>query len=600
MSNRQQSDRGHSGPPHDSSSPYKRAPPQTSPNAVLRPGPPFYQDPRFGMAVAAAGPYASMYSSQFQQPSHVDHSQDVREQFTRDRLQVGTSAARDAELYPYHRQRRPQLLESHHPGVDRSRQEPPLSAYGQHYHQESMGNLQPAPTSALQGGVGTGPQPPKRPRIAAERPDLTKPLTIDVTQAETKREPAYNPQVEAISPTLPPEETQKVQKVKDELLQNISRIDKDINLVEQQIAMKQKKRQQQEEAASKQNEEVESDEAPETTIDTKNQSIAQIIYAENRRKAAEAHNILSKMGPKVDVPLYNQPKDTPIYHENKRKFALFKPRLIAHFKKRHQARKQWEKRLSETYNRLMQAWQKKVEKWENSPKHKAKEAKFQEIFEKVFPELKKARDEKDRLSRQALKKALANSVDPDEMPHDAATGNRAGGTQLFARSEAEFEQIVDGITEQEEEDRKMRTLAVVPPMMLDARQRRLKFINKNGLISDCMEEYKERKYFNVWTAQEKQIFKEKYLQHPKNFGLIASFLEKKSTQDCVEYYYRSKKSENYKQMLKRQSTKKKRQQQKPMLQQTKEERSVDVMPSTSGEVSTTQPTSASMDESANV
>jgi nuclear receptor co-repressor 1 len=73
----------------------------------------------------------------------------------------------------------------------------------------------------------------------------------------------------------------------------------------------------------------------------------------------------------------------------------------------------------------------------------------------------------------------------------------------------------------------MRNLAVIPPMMLDARQRSLKFVNKNGLITDCMEEYKERKYINVWTAQEKQIFKEKYLQHPKNFGLIASFLEKK-------------------------------------------------------------------------
>ena len=79
----------------------------------------------------------------------------------------------------------------------------------------------------------------------------------------------------------------------------------------------------------------------------------------------------------------------------------------------------------------------------------------------------------------------------------------------------------------QEEERKMRSLAVVTPMMLDARQRSLRFVNKNGLIEDCMEEYKERKYFNVWTATEKQIFKEKYLQHPKNFGLIASFLEKK-------------------------------------------------------------------------
>ena len=79
----------------------------------------------------------------------------------------------------------------------------------------------------------------------------------------------------------------------------------------------------------------------------------------------------------------------------------------------------------------------------------------------------------------------------------------------------------------QEEDRKMHMLAVIPPIILDARQRNLKFVNKNGLISDCMEQYKERRYINTWTPQEKQIFKEKYLQHPKNFGLIASFLEKK-------------------------------------------------------------------------
>ena len=73
----------------------------------------------------------------------------------------------------------------------------------------------------------------------------------------------------------------------------------------------------------------------------------------------------------------------------------------------------------------------------------------------------------------------------------------------------------------------MRALAVIPPMMLDARQRSLRYVNNNGFMEDPMEEYRERRYINVWTAQEKQIFKEKYLQHPKNFGVISSFLEKK-------------------------------------------------------------------------
>ena len=68
---------------------------------------------------------------------------------------------------------------------------------------------------------------------------------------------------------------------------------------------------------------------------------------------------------------------------------------------------------------------------------------------------------------------------------------------------------------------------MIPPMMLDARQRSLRYVNTNGLMEDPMEEYRERRYINIWSAQEKQIFKEKYLQHPKNFALISSFLEKK-------------------------------------------------------------------------
>merc|ERR1719266_2888530 len=55
----------------------------------------------------------------------------------------------------------------------------------------------------------------------------------------------------------------------------------------------------------------------------------------------------------------------------------------------------------------------------------------------------------------------------------------------------------------------------------------------------------------MWTGPEKDIFQEKYLQHPKNFGLIAQYLERKTVADCVQYYYLSKKTENYKQLLRK-------------------------------------------------
>ena len=39
---------------------------------------------------------------------------------------------------------------------------------------------------------------------------------------------------------------------------------------------------------------------------------------------------------------------------------------------------------------------------------------------------------------------------------------------------------------------------------------------------------------------EKVIFVDKFLQFPKNFSKIASFLTNRSTKDCVRFYYDSK------------------------------------------------------------
>lgn len=54
------------------------------------------------------------------------------------------------------------------------------------------------------------------------------------------QEPAYNPQVEAISPTLPNEESRQdvspFKSTKDELLANINRIDREISQTEAQIS----------------------------------------------------------------------------------------------------------------------------------------------------------------------------------------------------------------------------------------------------------------------------------------------------------------------------------------------------------------------------
>lgn len=374
--------------------------------------------------------------------------------------------------------------------------------------------------------VSTTMDSSKRIRLTP-KPDTRGPLVIDTSDNNhSNKESTYTPQVEAISPTMPndPRDESPLRSTKDDLLKHIEQVDREIAKAESSIAKLRKKEGELEVAAQKgDGAKAEEDDAKEP----RHHSIAQIIYAENRKKAEESHNVLDKLMPPTDVPsvlpLYHQPTDTEVYMANKRQYAGFKRRLMEYFKKRHASKNERESHLTQTYSKLMTEWLKRVEKVENSKKHKEKVAKNRELFEKVFPELRKQREEKERFSRVGAR----------------------------VKSDAEMEEIMDGLQEQENEDKKMRAYAVIPPILLEEKKRKQRYINKNGLIEEPISEYKEYKNINIWTEQEREIFKEKYLQHPKNFVVIGSYLERKSVSDCIQYYYSTKKKENYKMLVKR-------------------------------------------------
>ncbi|TMS03356.1 Nuclear receptor corepressor 2 [Larimichthys crocea] len=252
----------------------------------------------------------------------------------------------------------------------------------------------------------------------------------------------------------------------------------------------------------------------------------------HQKKAEEAHRILEGLGPRVELPLYNQPSDTKQYHENIKINQAMRKKLILYFKRRNHARKQWEQKFCQRYDQLMEAWEKKVERIENNPRRRAKESKVREYYEKQFPEIRKQRELQERMQSRV--------------------GQRGGGlSSSAARSEHEVSEIIDGISEHENTEKQMRQLAVIPPMLFDAEQQRIKFINMNGLMDDPMKVYKDRQVMNMWSEQEKDTFREKFIQHPKNFGLIASFLERKTVAECVLFYYLTKKNENYKNIVRR-------------------------------------------------
>ncbi|XP_043571182.1 nuclear receptor corepressor 2 [Chiloscyllium plagiosum] len=220
-------------------------------------------------------------------------------------------------------------------------------------------------------------------------------------------------------------------------------------------------------------------------------SVVQIIYDENRKKAEAAHRTFDQLGPHIELPLYNQPSDTKQYHENIRINQMMRKRLILYFKRRNHARKHWEQKFCQRYDQLMEVWEKKIERIESNPRRRAKENKVREYYERQFPEIRKQRELQERMQSRVGQRGCTLSA-------------------TVARSEHEISEIIDGLSEQENTEKQMRQLAVVPPMLFDADQQRVKFINMNGLMEDPMKVYKEQQLLNHWGDHEKEIFREKY------------------------------------------------------------------------------------------
>lgn len=84
----------------------------------------------------------------------------------------------------------------------------------------------------------------------------------------------------------------------------------------------------------------------------------------------------------------------------------------------------------------------------------------------------------------------------------------------------------------------------MPALILDEKEKTtLRFPCSNGLVEDPLAYEKERTMINPWTSEERDIFMEKFAAFGKDFKKIASFLDHKTTADCVEFYYKNHKSD---------------------------------------------------------
>ncbi|KAF8561788.1 Nuclear receptor corepressor 1 [Paragonimus westermani] len=396
-----------------------------------------------------------------------------------------------------------------------------------------------------------------------------------VLRQQTK-EPAYHPQVEAISPA--PEESRlvdaqdaKIIREREELRRQLAVVSRDLNkemdhqnLLEKREAMLTtrlaftgsitQKLDSKSGSALPDTSVSPRQELP-STVDLSGdvrrtyENPVQTFISENRQRTRQHHLIFRRFcGSHVKaspfaLPLYRQPADLPHLCAIQAEFRRnFRPKLVRYLWRRRKAEQARIKYLAQQYAHHSMIFTKKMEKLLNSTKQRHRDLRHRDIFEKALPEVKKNREDREMVQNEAIKTENVDDVD--------STGHSVNGTVVDGTQTPVYDPV--------EEMNKMKEYAIDPPIPLAPWQRRYPFICQSGLVTDCRAQLQEEHDLSKWTDEEKQIFRERFLATPKNFPSIASYLEGKTTRECIHYYYLSKKEEGYKQLLKKHTARRRR------------------------------------------
>ncbi|KAE8815803.1 Nuclear receptor corepressor 1 [Hordeum vulgare] len=99
--------------------------------------------------------------------------------------------------------------------------------------------------------------------------------------------------------------------------------------------------------------------------------------------------------------------------------------------------------------------------------------------------------------------------------------------------------------------KRCRNYLKMPTLIIDEKEKEsASFVSKNGLIEDPVSVDKERSVINPWTHEEKEVFMQMLASFGKNFSKISNFLQHKTTDDCVEFYYKHHKRVSFREVKK--------------------------------------------------
>jgi hypothetical protein len=242
--------------------------------------------------------------------------------------------------------------------------------------------------------------------------------------------------------------------------------------------------------------------------------------------------------------LYHEPEETPFFARNQETHAAMEP-LVKEF-------------VRDTQTRLTQHWTTLAEEYEFRSRAYKRTRKENE---------KKGKQRNSMMARTSIiartvMPILESTGSPGAAPGRTSTNPyRRARRGNEVRSEYEQEQIIAEIAAKEAMEKRIAFGGCKTPRQIGAVERQLTANFYNTFTAqkvDVVEQEKLCAMENMWTDTEKCIFLDRFLQHPKDFRKIASFLRNKTTRDCIKFYYDSKQTVSYKGALKEHIMRRKR------------------------------------------
>lgn len=132
--------------------------------------------------------------------------------------------------------------------------------------------------------------------------------------------------------------------------------------------------------------------------------------------------------------------------------------------------------------------------------------------------------------------------------------SRSGRHGDLVTTEAEFEEVLKSLTQQDDEDPMLKALRVsapVPELKLDELEKN-DFYDFNNVVHDKLKwcERLHGQFKTNFNEKERELFCEAYVKYPKKFGYISKYMGGlRTARECVIHYYVTKKVANYKALV---------------------------------------------------